>query len=162
MTFQTDIGLLIVTLVQIVITSLMVVYTVRTQRKVQAADTSIRCQERYEALLDTRSAINTPEEAERFYDRLWGAQADQFVHWRNGFIPDETYAEWLKHRRHQARKNSQLAGRDFMSSWITRYSERYKDNPFGELMHAILTQGDIAEPLSDHKHVRKTMSKFRK
>ncbi|NJM35039.1 MAG: hypothetical protein HC850_10420 [Rhodomicrobium sp.] len=104
-------------LLQLIVSSSLVVYTVRTQRKVQAAETSIRCQERYEELLDTRDNIKNADEAERYYDRFWGAQSDQFIHWRNGLIPEETYLDWMQARRRLVRTSKTIQGIDFKSAW---------------------------------------------
>jgi cell fate (sporulation/competence/biofilm development) regulator YlbF (YheA/YmcA/DUF963 family) len=152
----------ILAVVQLIVTSALVVYTVRIQRKIQAADTSIRCQERYEQLLDTRDSITTFEQADRYFDRFWGAQLDQFIHWRNGLIPDETYAEWIAARRHQARKDATLADISFRTSWTTRYETRFRNSDFGEFMNAALLEGNLDDALADRTHVRKKLSKYRR
>lgn len=152
----------ILAFVQLVVTSALVVYTVRTQRRIQAADTSIRCQERYEQLLDTRDNITTFEQADRYFDRFWGAQLDQFIHWRNGLIPSETYAEWIAARRYQARKDASLAGISFNTPWVSRYDTRFRDSDFGKFMNAALLQGQLDDPLRHRTHVRKMLAEYRR
>ncbi|WP_299620948.1 hypothetical protein [uncultured Tateyamaria sp.] len=98
---------------QIIVTSILVIKTQALNRDLKGVDTSIKCQERYEKLLDQASSITSEEEANRHYDRFWGAQADQFLHWQNSMIPYETYLLWMKRRREKFRKNSSIGGVTF-------------------------------------------------
>lgn len=161
---------LVVLLVQVCVSVWLVRVSMRTSRYTQAGETSLRCQERYEALVDTRDAVETPQQEDRYYDRFWGAQADQFVHWRNDLIPDETYAEWMAFRRRQYRSDKTLRPElngltvTFRAAWGERYERHYKHRLFGRFMTKIFEGAERpghSEP-KDLTHITETMKAFKR
>lgn len=149
--------------VQIGVGAWFVHLTLVTQRRVQAADTSVKCQERYEQLLDTRGLVNDQAGEDRFYDRFWGAQADQFIHWRHHLIPDDTFVEWMLFRRKQfkddrpLRENHAVVNQTFQAAWLKRYQTHYQHRPFGRFMAEI-----FAIPLSSPRDFRREEAEVRR
>jgi len=94
--------------VAVIVSVYLAFHAVKTEKNMKSADVSIKSQERYEDLKDRENEVTDRKMAERFFERFWGAQLEQFNHWKRDMIPDSTYYTWLIYRRDQWKKNFTL------------------------------------------------------
>jgi hypothetical protein len=133
-------------------------------REIGAASIAASAQDAYEDLIDSRDEGRTPEQINRFYDRLWAAQALQFEQWRRHLIPDLIYLDWLIRRREQFLEDREIQGISFRESWRVRFENRYFESEFGKFMSDVFSNNDneAETPRQTAAHVRASLKNFRR
>jgi hypothetical protein len=139
------------------VAALLVLRGFAVSREIGAASVTAAAQSAHEELLDSRSGVSSPEEAERFFDRFWAGQILQYEQWRRGLIPDLIYADWLLRRREQYAGNASLGGVSFQAAWAKRLEVRYQKTRFGAFIQRVFAGDASGDAHGDMLKVRRAM-----
>ena len=123
------------------VASFLIVRGFGVSRDVGAGSVTAEAQKSYQDLLDSRHAIDSAADADRFFDRFWSIQVLHYEQWKRALIPDAVYFDWLMKRREQYHSNDSYADLSFKKAWSERYSQRYHLTKFGRFMNGILDFG---------------------
>lgn len=139
------------------VATMLVLRGFAVSREIGAASVTAAAQAAHEDLLDSRAAVVSPEEAERFFDRFWAGQILQYEQWRRRLIPDLIYADWLLKRREQYAANAALGGVSFQDAWGRRLEARYRKTRFGAFMQRVFAPAGAGDAHGDMLKVRRAM-----
>ncbi len=120
--------------VNFIIATVLIMRNLYISRDIGAAAFTATAQSAYQDLLDDRDRLESEDRADRYYNRLWAAQALQFEQWRRRLIPDLIYCDWLTKRREQYINDAEVGGISFRDAWQNEYSVRYRGTAFGSFM----------------------------
>lgn len=98
----------------------------------------------------------TPEEVKSFYMQFWGLQREQFHLLRHQLLPRDMFVSWMEFRRHEAKKNPELAGISYKVAWA-EYRDAHRttssDSSFFNLIDRVLDgDEDIVDIVAQEEH----------
>ncbi|MBX7135698.1 MAG: DUF2721 domain-containing protein [Fimbriimonadaceae bacterium] len=83
----------------------------------------------------------TPEDVKSFYMQFWGLQREQFHLLRHQLVPRDMFVSWMEFRRHEAKKNLELAGISYKVAWA-QYRDTHRttssDSSFFNLIDRVV------------------------
>jgi hypothetical protein len=99
--------------------------------------------------------------AKKYYGRFWNLQLEQYEYWRQGFIKDDIYANWMGMRRHAFQNDEDVFPRDictFTRAWDHAKESLklhlYFDREFEDFIEVIKdSKGPIKDILQSHKQI---------
>jgi hypothetical protein len=103
-----------------------------------------QCNQRFDLLSQIwyePEKITTPQ---AYWGRFWSLQHDQFMLWKEGFLPDRIFAQWLDQRRSEWNRNPEFRSVSFRQGWEAARKEWSHNNEFTSFIEDVMQKSDPA------------------
>lgn len=67
--------------------------------------------------------------AQDYFEQFWYLQYDQYTFWKEGFVSDQTFGNWLNDRRDEWVQNNEIGGVTYRDAW-TFIKKTWKQKKF--------------------------------
>jgi hypothetical protein len=106
-------------------------------RQLKRADIVQGFNTRYDRLWEVRHNPELVADAKTFHLRFWSLQLDQYIQWKDGFVPDADFSTWMSQRRGDFSRDSEFNQVSFSDGWRHAQSEMAASATFTTLIEDV-------------------------